>query len=74
MMRFDVMPSPVGELMLVASDTHLAGVHFTPHPDGEVASGTWERASGGTAADAILAEARAQLTERRETAEVCPLG
>jgi methylated-DNA-[protein]-cysteine S-methyltransferase len=62
MMRFDVMPSPVGELMLVASDTHLAGVHFTPHPHGGITSGTWERASGGTAADAILAEVRAQLT------------
>lgn len=62
MMRYDVMPSPVGELMLVASDTHLAGVHFTPHPHGGITSGTWERASGGTAADSILAEARAQLT------------
>jgi methylated-DNA-[protein]-cysteine S-methyltransferase len=63
MMRFDLMPSPVGELLLVASDSHLAGVHFTPHPVDEIVSGKWLRASGGTAADAILAKARAQLTE-----------
>lgn len=63
MMRFDFMPSPVGELMLVASDSQLAGVYFTPHPDGGIVSGTWLRASGGTAADAILTKARAQLTD-----------
>ena len=62
MLRFDIMPSPVGELMLVASDTHLASVYFTPHPNDGIADGKWERASGGTAADAILTKARAQLT------------
>lgn len=62
-MRFDLMPSPVGELMLVASDSHLAGVYFTPHPEDGIASGKWHRSSGGTAADAILIKARAQLTE-----------
>ncbi|HUF31029.1 MAG TPA: methylated-DNA--[protein]-cysteine S-methyltransferase [Gemmatimonadaceae bacterium] len=55
------MPSPVGELMLVATESHLVGVYFTPHPD--ESAGQWRRAAGGTAADAILARARAQLTE-----------
>lgn len=60
MLYYDLIPSPVGDLMLVASETHLTGVRFAPHPDDPVALG-WRRAAGGTAADAILALARAQL-------------
>ena len=59
---YDLLPSPVGDLMLVASDTHLTGVLFTPHPDDVTARG-WRRATGGTAADAILERVRAQLDD-----------
>jgi len=58
---FDVMPSPVGDLMLVATDARLTGVYFTPHPDDRARSGGWSRARGGTPADAILERTRTQL-------------
>ncbi|HSJ64621.1 MAG TPA: methylated-DNA--[protein]-cysteine S-methyltransferase [Gemmatimonadaceae bacterium] len=63
MTRYDVMPSPVGDLMLAATDTHLIGVRFAPHSEDAVARQGWMRASGGTPADAILTEARAQLDQ-----------
>ena len=57
---YDLVPSPVGDLMLLASDTHLTSVRFAPHADDAAARG-WRRATGGTDADAILDLARAQL-------------
>jgi methylated-DNA-[protein]-cysteine S-methyltransferase len=55
------VPSPVGELTLVASDTALMAVHFPTAP-------SVERVSGGEAHDvdrgtALLARARQQLEE-----------
>jgi methylated-DNA-[protein]-cysteine S-methyltransferase len=61
MICYDVIPSPVGDLMLAASDTHIVTVRFAPHTTTEAESRGWIRATGGTPADGILAEARAQL-------------
>lgn len=61
MTRYDIMPSPVGDLMLVATDSHLTGVYFAPHPDPDARANDWRRANGGSPADAILERTREQL-------------
>jgi methylated-DNA-[protein]-cysteine S-methyltransferase len=74
---YDLMPSPVGELMLVATAQHLIGVHFSPHPNDVRSAGGWRLASGGTPADAILQRTRAQLDDYfagRTTTFDLPLG
>jgi methylated-DNA-[protein]-cysteine S-methyltransferase len=63
MLLYDIMPSPVGDLMLVANDTHLTGVRFAPHPNVDLAARGWRRARGGTPADEILASTRRQLDD-----------
>lgn len=64
-MRYDRMPSPVGELVLTATDAGLTGVlfetnrHAAPHFD------EWQRvaADATDAASRVLAAARTQLDE-----------
>jgi methylated-DNA-[protein]-cysteine S-methyltransferase len=58
---YDIMTSPVGDLMLAATDTHIVTVRFAPHSTADVERLGWGRAAGGTQADALLADARAQL-------------
>jgi methylated-DNA-[protein]-cysteine S-methyltransferase len=60
MFAYDVVPSPVGDLMLVANHTHLTGVYFAPHPKDLSARG-WTRAPSRTPADSILRRTREQL-------------
>ena len=55
MTRYDTMPSPVGELLLVAEHDGLSGVYFETYRHGRRAAADWERAP------AALADARAQL-------------
>src|SRR3989442_13357289 len=51
-------PSPLGELVLTASDTALTGVYFpTSHPE------AWLEGDGHRPASELLARARRQLTE-----------
>ena len=64
--HYDTMPSPVGELLLGATDDGLTCVRFDREGEGEgkgkghrPADG-WRRADGGRASR-VLAEARAQL-------------
>lgn len=63
MTRYDVMSSPVGDLMLAATDTHLIAVRFAPHSDAEAEGNGWTRATGGTLADEILQQTKEQLEE-----------
>jgi methylated-DNA-[protein]-cysteine S-methyltransferase len=61
---YDTMPSPVGELTLVADDAGLTGVYFEQHRHGRRAGPGWRQAATwpGPAAT-VLAEARRQLDE-----------
>lgn len=73
----DTMPSPVGELLLLADDAGLTGVYFETRrhgPDARIARAASVGRSG--AASRILADARAQLAEYfagRRTAFALPL-
>ncbi len=62
---YDTMNSPVGELLLTADDMGLTRVWFEDHRLGQprVADAAWTHArdATGTAAQRVLAEARAQL-------------
>ena len=58
---YTVIPSPVGDLMLAATDTHIVTVRFAPHSPADAERRGWTRAQGGTPADEILAEAERQL-------------
>lgn len=60
MLVYNIMPSPVGDLLLVANETHLTGVRFAPHPKDMTARG-WQRSPAGTPSDGILRQAREQL-------------
>lgn len=61
--RYDVIASPVGDLMLAATGTHIVSVRFAPHSAEEAESVGWVRATGGTAADRLLEWARRELEE-----------
>jgi len=61
---YDTMPSPVGELTLVADDAGLTGVYFEQHRHGRRADPAWRRAAEWPGAAAtVLAETRRQLEE-----------
>lgn len=64
MIVHDTMASPVGPLLLTASDAGLTGVWFAPHRRGPTPAASWLPAAdaGGDAA-AVLAEARRQLDD-----------
>ncbi len=68
---FTRFASPLGELVLTASDTALTGVYFpTSHPE------AWREDDGHRPASELLARARRQLTEyfaRARTAFELPL-
>ena len=77
MLIYSVIPSPVGELMLVATEDQLVGVRFSPHADLAGASRRSPPGQGGTRADAILDRTRAQLDAYfagRSTTFDLPLG
>ena len=77
MLFYEIITSPVGDLMLVANDTHLTGVRFLPDPNLDLAARGWQRAKGGTPADAILERTRNQLAayfDGRTTTFDLPLG
>jgi len=57
MVLYDTMPSPVGQLLLVAEDVGLAGVYFETYRHGRRPAADWRRAPGSEA----LQEPRAQL-------------
>ena len=63
MIRYDFMASPVGSLLLAATDTHIVTVRFAPHSADDAEERGWTRATGGTSADRILDDARLQLSE-----------
>lgn len=57
---YDLLPGPVGPLLLTAEDEGLTSVRFAPH-DGRIGSG-WERDRGRSGpASRVLADARDQL-------------
>ena len=59
---YDVMASPVGELLLTAEDAGLTRVYFEQHVHGDRVAPDWQRAAGCTGrATEVLAEARRQL-------------
>lgn len=62
MLIFDVMSSPVGQLLLTAEDAGLTRVYFERHVYGDPVNPPWRRAAehGGTAAD-VIRESRRQL-------------
>ena len=62
---FTRLPSPVGELIVTASDAAVTGVFFPTSRRGPppVTSAGWEEDSGKGRASEILARARGQLTE-----------
>lgn len=64
-MRYDVMPSPVGQLVLTATDEGLTGVLFESNRHASPRLAEWDRIGAGDADDAArsLAAARAQLEE-----------
>jgi methylated-DNA-[protein]-cysteine S-methyltransferase len=72
MTAYLVIPSPVGELLLTATDAGLTRVWFEEHRHGGPRDAAWERAEGvGGPAARILREASAQLAayfagERRD--------
>jgi methylated-DNA-[protein]-cysteine S-methyltransferase len=59
---YEIMASPVGELLLTADDAGLTRVYFEQHVHGDSVGAEWRPAAGcdGRAAD-VLAEARRQL-------------
>lgn len=57
-MRYDLLDSPVGPLLLVADDHALRGVYFEPHRHGPRSTDGWARAG---ADDPVLGPARRQL-------------
>jgi len=63
MIVYDTMPSPVGELTIVADDVGLTGVYFEQHQHGHRHDGSWRHASEqrAGAASAVLEDARTQL-------------
>ena len=73
-MRYDLMDSPVGSLLLVADGDALCGVYFEPHRQLENGGAGWERADPD---DPVLGRARAQLAAYfagEATAFALPLG
>lgn len=78
MIRFDLMDSPVGTLLLVAEADALGdalrGVYFEPHRHGPASTDGWRRAEAG---DPVLGRAREQLAayfDGRSLAFDLPLG
>ena len=57
------MPSPVGELLLTATDAGLTRVWFEQHRHGTRTLHEWTRADGSSDAVRILGDARMQLEE-----------
>jgi methylated-DNA-[protein]-cysteine S-methyltransferase len=62
---FTRLPTPVGDLILTASETALTGVYFPISRRGPppTTSAGWEEDSGEGAASVILARARGQLAD-----------
>jgi methylated-DNA-[protein]-cysteine S-methyltransferase len=62
---FFCCPSPVGELVLTASDAALTGVYFPTRRHGAIlkARPEWREDDGRAPASAILGDARAQLRQ-----------
>jgi methylated-DNA-[protein]-cysteine S-methyltransferase len=60
---FARFPSPVGELVLTASDTALKGVFFPVRRNRSAPEAGWVEDDGGGPAGELLAHARRQLTE-----------
>lgn len=62
---FTVFPSPLGDLVLTASDTALTGVYFPTPSHGSLPKrgGVWVADDGRAPASALLARARQQLAE-----------
>ena len=62
---YDIFPTPVGPLLLVADDEGLTGVHFEPAEGGHRIDPAWQRAGDVPGADAagIIATTRAQLAD-----------
>jgi methylated-DNA-[protein]-cysteine S-methyltransferase len=62
MIFYDIMPSPVGELLLVAEASGLTGVYFKTYRHGRQPGTDWRPAADRTEpAPTALAETRAQL-------------
>ena len=63
-MRFVIMPSPVGDLTLAASERGLAAVYFDRHAHGPTTTerAVWTRDDGRNPESGILTQAREQLT------------
>ena len=59
---YDIMASPVGELLLTAEDAGLTRVYFEQHVHGDRAAPDWQPVAdcAGRAGE-VLAEARRQL-------------
>jgi methylated-DNA-[protein]-cysteine S-methyltransferase len=62
---FTRLPTPIGDLILTASDTALTGVYFPTSRRGPppTSSAGWEEDTGQGAASALLARAGIQLNE-----------
>ena len=62
---FTRLPTPIGDLILTASDTALTGVYFPTSRRGPppTSSAGWEEDTGRGAASALLARAGIQLNE-----------
>ena len=61
MINWETMETPLGELLLAATDTGLSDLYFDQHRYGRRPGPDWERAASGTPAGRILAIARAEL-------------
>jgi methylated-DNA-[protein]-cysteine S-methyltransferase len=56
-------PSPVGELLITASDSAITGIYFPSHDRVPKDRAGWQKDTGLGSAGAVLAQARQQLTE-----------
>lgn len=63
MIVYDTIDTPVGELLLTASDDGLTGIHFPRTTEGHRPDAGWQRASAArhAAASGAIAAARAEL-------------
>jgi methylated-DNA-[protein]-cysteine S-methyltransferase len=60
---FTHFPSPVGELLITASDSCLTGIYFPSHDRVPKDRAGWQEDTGQGSAGAVLARAQQQLTE-----------
>ena len=59
MTSYSLMPSPLGELVLTASDGALTGIRFTPPPQAEAGYPQWQHNDAAP----VLQQARRELNE-----------